>query len=201
MLDNKNDNQGIEFENPTEIEQTEIVKKEEKKESAILEWVKSILIAVVLALLIKNFIIEPTKISGNSMLNTLHNNDRVIVNKLTMRFSPLKRGDIIVMKADENKDYIKRIVGLPGEYIQLIDGKVYINGKEYKEDYIYGDYTETINGFEWKLGHNEYFVLGDNRMPYGSTDSRTFGPISLDRIKGVASFRFYPFDGRFGLIK
>ncbi|MFM1534746.1 S26 family signal peptidase, partial [Helcococcus ovis] len=56
------------------------------------------------------------------------------------------------------------------------------------------------NGFEWKLGHNQYFVMGDNRLPNGSTDSRVFGPIELDRIKGVANFRFYPFSG-FGLLK
>ncbi|MFM1525067.1 MULTISPECIES: signal peptidase I [Helcococcus] len=182
------------------INDEEKCEKKEKKTNIIMEWARSILIAIVLAFLIKTFIFEPTRISGSSMLNTLHDNDRVLVNKITMKLSPIKRKDIIVMKFDENKDYIKRIIGLPGEYIQIIDGKVYINGKVYEEPYINEQYTETINGFEWKLGHNQYFVMGDNRLPNGSTDSRVFGPINLDRIKGVANFRFYPFNS-FGLLK
>ncbi|MFM1535612.1 signal peptidase I [Helcococcus ovis] len=183
-----------------EEKNTDYNEKKENKTSIIMEWARAILIAIILAFLIKTFIFEPTRISGSSMLNTLHDNDRVLVNKITMKFSPIKRKDIIVMKFDENKDYIKRIIGLPGEYIQIIDGKVYINGKVYEEPYINQQYTETINGFEWKLGHNQYFVMGDNRLPNGSTDSRVFGPIELDRIKGVANFRFYPFSG-FGLLK
>lgn len=184
-----------------ESEKIEKKVKKTKEDNVFFEWVKSIFIAVVLAILIKTFIAEPTKIEGNSMIQTLHDDDRVIINKIVMKFKPLKRKDIVVMKYDNNSDYIKRIVGLPGEYIQLIDGKVYINGKVYEEAYISGDYTQAINGFEWKLGKNEYFLMGDNRNPNGSTDSRVFGPVNLDRIKGVASFRFYPFDSRFGLIK
>lgn len=184
-----------------ENEKIEKKVKKTKEDNVLFEWVKSIFIAVVLAILIKTFIAEPTKIEGNSMIQTLHDDDRVIINKIVMKFKPLKRKDIVVMKYDNNSDYIKRIVGLPGEYIQLIDGKVYINGKVYEEEYISGDYTQAINGFEWKLGKNEYFLMGDNRNPNGSTDSRVFGPVNLDRIKGVASFRFYPFDSRFGLIK
>ena len=182
------------------INDEEKYEKKEKKTNIIMEWARSILIAIILAFLIKTFIFEPTRISGSSMLNTLHDNDRVLVNKITMKLSPIKRKDIIVMKFDENKDYIKRIIGLPGEYIQIIDGKVYINGKVYEEPHINEKYTETINGFEWKLGHNQYFVMGDNRLPNGSTDSRVFGPIDLDRIKGVANFRFYPFNS-FVLLK
>lgn len=185
-------------------EQNEQIQKKVKKpkeENVLFEWVKAIFIAVVLALLIKVFVFEATKIEGNSMIQTLHDDDRLIINKIVMKFKPLERKDIVVMKYDDNSDYIKRIVGLPGEYIQLIDGKVYINGEIYDEPYISGDYTQAINGFEWKLGKNEYFLMGDNRNPNGSTDSRVFGPVNLDRIKGVASFRFYPFDSRFGLIK
>lgn len=162
--------------------------------SAILEWAKSILIAVVLALLIKTFIVEPTRIQGNSMNMTLQNDDRVIVNKIGMKIKALERGDVIVMKYDTSHDYIKRVVGLPGEYIQVIDGKVYINGEVYEEDYIYGESTQAINGSEWKLGKNEFFVMGDNRTPGGSTDSRVFGPVKLDQIKGKAIYRFYPFN-------
>lgn len=173
--------------------------KNSKEENVLFEWIKAIFIAIILALLIKTFIMEPTKIEGSSMIQTLHDNDRVIINKIIMKFKPLERKDVVVMKYDDKSDYIKRVIGLPGEYIQLLDGKVYINGELYEEDYISGDYTQAINGFEWKLGDNEYFLMGDNRNPNGSTDSRVFGPVNLDRIKGVANFRFYPFDDRLGL--
>lgn len=168
--------------------------KHNKKENVILEWARSILIAVVLALLIKAFIVEPTRIQGTSMNLTLQDEDRVLVNKIGMKFRSLQRKDIVVMKYDNDHDYIKRIIGLPGDYIQIIDGKVYINGEEYQEDYIYGESTETINGNEWKLGKNEYFLMGDNRTPGGSTDSRVFGPVNIDRIKGYTNIRFYPFN-------
>ena len=158
------------------------------------EWVRSIFIALVLAILIKSFLFEPTLVSGSSMENTLHDRDRLIIDKITLKFRALERGDIVVLKYDENNDYIKRVVGLPGEVVQIIGGKVYVNGKVLEEDYINSDKTDTINGYEWKLGKGEYFVMGDNRLPGKSSDSRVFGPVSIDRIKGVADIRFYPFD-------
>ena len=171
-----------------------------KQMSATLDWLISIVIAVVIALLIKTYIFEPTRIEGSSMNMTLQTEDRVIVDKIGMKFREIKRGDIIVMEYDTDHDYIKRIVGLPGETIQIIDGNVYINGEIFDEPYAYGEYTETIHGFEWYLEENEYFVMGDNRQPGGSTDSRVFGPINLDKIQGVAKFRFWPLDS-IGLIK
>lgn len=197
-----NENNNLNEENKDNMKKDNFPESSEKqsKGSVILEWAKSILIAVVLALLIKTFIVEPTRIQGSSMNMTLKNDDRVIVNKIGMKFKALERGDIIVMKYDNTHDYIKRVIGLPGEYIQVIDGKVYINGKVYNEDYIYGESTQAINGSEWKLGKNEFFVMGDNRTPGGSTDSRVFGPIKLDQIKGVAVYRFYPFNSM-GVLK
>lgn len=175
--------------------------RENKKEmSPALNWLISIGIAIAIAFFIKTFIFEPTRIEGSSMNMTLQTEDRVIVDKIGMKFREIKRGDIIVMEFDSNHDYIKRIIGLPGENIQIIDGKTYINGKLFDEPYTYGDYTDIINGFEWSLGEDEYFVMGDNRQPGGSTDSRVFGPITLDRIQGVARFRFWPLDN-IGLIK
>ncbi|MDO4778164.1 MAG: signal peptidase I [Tissierellia bacterium] len=180
-----------------------IDKKTDKKtgKSIVIEWVRSILIAILIAFAVKSLIFEPTKIVGSSMETTLHNGDRVIVNKIVLKLRELKRGDIVVIKFDSNNDYIKRLVGLPGEYIQLIDGKIYINGKVYNEDYINSDYTHSVNGSEWKLGEDEYFVMGDNRLPGKSRDSRDFGAVNLSRIKGVANFRFYPFGEAFGWIE
>lgn len=178
----------------------ESLEKIEKKPNVIWEWTKSILIAVIIALIIRFFLFQPTRVQGESMIHTLENDDRIILNKIAMKIKPLKRGDIVVIRYDRKQDYVKRIVGLPGENIQIIDGKVYINGELYKEDYITGDHTDTINGFEWKLKENEYFVLGDNRQPGGSTDSRVFGPVHVNSIKGTVRFRYFPFKD-FGALK
>lgn len=170
--------------------------------SSIFDWVKSFAIALILALLIKTFLFEPTQVQGSSMENTLHTGDRVIVNKLGLKIKPIERGDIVVMHFDPaDEDYIKRVIGLPGETIQLIDGKYYINGNLLEENYINSDYTNQINGFEWLLGKGEYFLSGDNRLPGASKDSREFGPVNIDHIKGVASFRFYPFGESFGTLE
>ena len=171
-----------------------------KKPNPIWEWTKSILIAVVIAIIIRVFLFQPTRVQGESMIHTLENDDRIILNKISMKISPLKRGNIVVLRYDKNQDYVKRIIGLPGENIQIIDGKVYINGELYEEDYMTGDYTDTINGFEWKLEEDEYFVLGDNRQPGGSTDSRVFGPVHVNSIKGTVRFRYFPFNS-FGVLK
>lgn len=183
-------------------EGTDDVYIEEQKESAgsvIKDWLKSIVIAVAVALLIRAFLFQPTRVEGSSMNNTLESDDRVVLNKISMKLKALDRGDIVVMEFNEDSDYIKRVVGLPGDYVQIIDGQVYINGNLYEEDYIYGDYTMTDAQFEWQLSDTEYFLMGDNRQPYGSTDSRYFGPVDIERIEGTVSFRYFPIES-FGVI-
>ncbi|MDO5027318.1 MAG: signal peptidase I [Tissierellia bacterium] len=163
------------------------------------DWAKSFLLALALAFLIKTYLFEPTQVQGTSMLNTLKSGDRVIVNKIRLKFRDLARGDIVVMHygpADE--DYIKRIVGLPGDTVQLIDGYFFINGEKLEEDYITGGYTYPVKEIEWKLESGQYFLAGDNRNPGKSKDSRVFGPVDINDIKGVATLRFYPFGGSFG---
>ena len=177
-------------------------KKGEGFAKDVWEWVKSFVLALALAFLIKTFLFEPTQVQGTSMLDTLHSGDRVIVNKISLKFKELKRGDIIVMHYNPaNEDYIKRVIGLPGETVQLIDGYFYIDGKKLTEDYIYGGYTYPVKDIEWTLGSGQYFVAGDNRNPGKSKDSRVFGPVEINDIKGVASLRFYPFGESFGWLK
>ena len=186
-------------------------KKEDKKKSFLLglwDWVKSFIYALVLALIIKTFIFEPTEVHGESMLNTLHHGDRLIVNKISLKFDLLKRGEIIVLHFNPtDEDYIKRIIGIPGDTVQLIDGNFYINKKKLVEDYISGDYTypikvnEQTGTNEWVLKDGEYFVAGDNRNPGKSSDSRDFGPVNINDIKGVARLRFYPFGKSLGWLK
>lgn len=180
-------------------------KTEVKKDSLkdiIIDWIKTILTALLIALVLKLFIVDATRVSGKSMLNTLHHDDMLLVNKIGKHFTSYKRGQIIILDAPDypNRLYVKRVVGIPGDTISLKDDKVYLNGEELQEPYTSVDYTlPGFDGVEWQLSENEYFVMGDNRLEGASNDSRNFGPISKDEIVGHAFFRIYPFSD-FGLI-
>ena len=166
---------------------------------SIIGWVVYIA-AIFLAIhLIITYVGQRTTVSGDSMLNTLYNNDNLIVDKISYRFSKPKRFDIIVFP-HEDTHYIKRIIGLPGETVQIIEGEVYINGEKLEESY--GNAPIRLENYGMavkplKIGENEYFVLGDNRN--ASLDSRfqDVGMIKRDEIIGKAWIRIYPFS-RFG---
>jgi signal peptidase I, bacterial type len=159
----------------------------------ILIWLVEIAIVVGLAYFLVNYAIERTTMVGDSMKNTLQNNDRIIINKVAYRFSKPKRFDVVVFKQrDDEHSYlnIKRIIGLPGETVQIMNGAVYINGSEIQEPIV----TEIMNNSglakeKIKLEENEYFVLGDNRN--NSEDSRfaNIGNILFDDIVGKAWIR------------
>lgn len=181
--------------------------EEEKKESTkneIMEWIKSIALAIIVAILIKTFIFNTTYVLGSSMHPTLNEKDRLFTNKLTLYFSKPDQGDIVILKAPDNpnKDYIKRVIGLPGDTVEIIDGKVYLNGEMLDENYLEeGAYTHTYDDSQWIVPEDQLFVLGDNREEGASKDSRYFGCIPIDSIKGKANFRYFPFDSRFGVLK
>lgn len=171
-----------------------------KKE--ILEWTKCIVISVLVALVIRTFIFNSTKVIGSSMYPTLEENDRLFSNKIVYIVGEPERGDIVIVKAPDapKKDYIKRVVGVEGDKIEIIDGLVYLNDKELKEDYIeVGSFTETHTDSSWEVPKDHVFVLGDNRAPGASKDSRSFGIINKESIKGKASVRYYPMD-KIGLL-
>lgn len=176
-------------------------KKDAKTET--IEWIKSILAAVVIAVLIKTFIFNTTYVLGNSMLPTLHEKDRLFANKVTLYFSGPSRGDVIVLKAPDapDKDYIKRVIGIEGDRVEIKEGKVYLNDELLVEDYLDVDaYTHIYNQSVWEVPKNNVFVLGDNREEGASKDSRYFGCIDIKTIKGIANFRYFPIDKRFGKI-
>ncbi|HSH34721.1 signal peptidase I [Schnuerera sp.] len=171
------------------------------KKSETIEWIKSILLAIVIALLIKTFIFNTTYVLGNSMYPTLYEKDRLFANKIPLYFSGPKRGEIVVLKAPDasNKDYIKRVIGLEGDTVAIIDGEVYLNGEVLEENYIEeGAYTHIYGENYWEVPDGHVFVLGDNRDEGASKDSRYFGCIHLDSIKGITNFRYFPFNNRFG---
>ena len=176
----------------------------DKPKNEALEWIKSIGIAVVVAFFIKTFIFNSTYVLGNSMHPTLHEKDRLFATKVSLYFSGPDRGEIIVLEApdDQNKDYIKRVIGIEGDKIQIKNGKVYLNDELLEEDYIEDDaYTMVYNNIDtWIVPEGEVFVLGDNRYEGASKDSRYFGSISLDLVKGITGFRYYPFNDGFGRI-
>lgn len=179
---------------------------EEKKPGIIREILGFCLyVAVVIGVtfLIITFVGQRTYVSGSSMENTLSDGDNLIVDKITYRFSDPKRYDIIVFpfRYEEKVYYIKRIIGLPGETVQIVDGNIYINGEILYESY--GREVIRYAGLaaeEITLGEDEYFVLGDNRND--STDSRdpNVGVIHRDEIIGRAWLRIWPLD-EFGVLK
>ncbi len=143
------------------------------------------IVIVVVVVLIRTFIITPVRVDGDSMKNTLKNGDILLLYKL----SSIDRFDIIVLDEEkDNEKIIKRVIGLPGETVAIKKGKIYINDKVIDDEYAYG---ETSDYNKVTLADDEYFILGDNRLI--SKDSRYFGPIKDNEIKGKIVFRLFPF--------
>ncbi len=169
--------------------------KKSAKDSAV-EWIKSIVIALAIAFFIKTFLFNSTLVKGSSMQPTLHENDRIFVNKIIYRINEPERGDIITLHAPdrENTEYIKRVIGVPGDEVEITDGKVIVNGKVLEEPYTApGAYTNTYDKNKWKVPEGKIFVLGDNREPGASKDSRSLGLIEESSVVGRAGLRYYPF--------
>ena len=182
--------------------------REEIKERSIFQelggWLLYILIIIGLTYLIITFVGQRTRVSGSSMETTLSNGDNLIVDKLTYHFKEPKRYDIIVFpyKYEENTYYIKRIIGLPGETVQIIDGYTYINGEQLVSD-IYGAEVMEAAGIAAEpitLGEDEYFVLGDNRNHSSDSRDPSVGILKRKDLMGRAWIRIYPFD-KMGVIK
>ncbi|MDR1569364.1 MAG: signal peptidase I [Oscillospiraceae bacterium] len=156
----------------------------------ILEWVISILVAVAIALIIRTFIFEPIRVDGESMLKTLSNNEYMIVTKPEYMFGEPSRFDVVICHYPNRKEnFVKRIVGLPGDTVEMRDGYLYVNGDLYEEDYLAAELRPTYEG-KWTLSDGEYFVLGDNRK--NSNDSHLIGPITKDMIVGHVRLVVWP---------
>jgi signal peptidase I len=158
----------------------------------VVEWVLVVGGALLIAVLVKAFLLQAFYIPSPSMVPTLHVNDRVLVNKLSYDLHGVRRGDVIVFKSPQvvaEKDLIKRVVGLPGDTVETRDGEIFVNGKVLSEPYLPKDVgTGPMEKVTVPPGH--YWVMGDNRG--NSSDSRVFGPISESSIIGRAFVRVWP---------
>ncbi len=220
-----------------EEKKIQIDKKQILKE--IFNWIVCIVIAIILALLIKYFLLTPTIVKQSSMFPTLKENQRLILSRVGRTFKQMpERGDIITFEAPSEtyrtKDdtdlsnpvaiftdtsnmsiiekfnyyvlettktsYIKRVIGLPGEHVQIKEGKVFINGEELQEDYLQpGIVTDDLEGIftDIVVPQDTVFAMGDNRN--SSVDCRSFGCIPLDKIEGEVKLRFWPLN-QFGFV-
>lgn len=170
----------------------------------VLDWVVFFVILIGLTFLINTYVGQRTYISGPSMQPTLHDGDNLIVDKISYRFTDPKRYDIIVFPYRYQDDifYIKRIIGLPGETVQIINGYVYING-ELREDEVYGAEVMEDAGIASEpitLGEDEYFVLGDNRNHSSDSRDPNVGVLHRDELIGRAWVRIWPLD-QIGVIR
>lgn len=173
----------------------------------ILEWILYLVVSVVLALLIVNYLGRFTVVDGNSMQPTLQNRNVVIVESLSLRMSGLENGDIVVMKIPEllggSRTYaIKRIIAMEGQQVRIADGKVHVDGILLSEPYT-SDIPTLADGSPYQemvVPAGCLYVLGDNRNPDKSRDSRIFGVVNTERVIGKAFVRLFPFS-RVGLIE
>ena len=173
--------------------------------SSLLREVAEVVVLAIILYFGISFAVQAVHVEGLSMYATLDDNDYLIANKIDYRLHPPQRGDIIILRppTDNSKDFIKRVIALPGERLLIRDGIVYINGHKLDEPYLPEAWTTLNNPAPWSVGDgavipaNDYFVMGDNRNR--SQDSRIFGPIGRDRIDGKAWFRIWPLD-HFGSI-
>ena len=156
----------------------------------LLEIIETIILALVLFVAI-NFLTARIRVDGSSMEPNFHDGDYVIVNRMAYRLGDIQRGDVIVFPypLEPEDDYIKRVIGLPGDRVAIYGGAIYVNGQPLIEPYIAEQPRSDLAEFIVPEGY--VYVMGDNRNE--SSDSRSWGPLKIDEIIGRAIFRYWPF--------
>jgi signal peptidase I len=184
--------------------QNEFSRGEERESSSgfhreLRVWARDLVVALGLAMIIIVFFYQPVKVEGTSMAPLLSDQERIFINKFVYHFEPVGRGDVVVFwyPLDRTKSFIKRVVGLPGDEVEIRRGRVYINGKTLEEPYVPSQYIDTAAYGPVQIPRDEYFVMGDHRI--SSNDSRIFGPVPSAFIYGKAVFAYWPWT-QFGSI-
>jgi signal peptidase I len=157
-------------------------------------WMRDLLIAIGIALVVIVFLYKPILVEGTSMAPLLCDQEQIFINKFVYHFEPIERGDVVVFRYpfDRTKSFIKRIVALPGETVEIRQGKVYVNGDPLPEPYVPSQYEDLRDFGPMRVPSESYFVMGDHRI--SSNDSRVFGPVASRYISGRAAFAYWPMD-------
>jgi len=170
--------------------------------AATIGWLRDLMLSVVIAVLVILFVYQPVKVEGTSMMPSLEDQERIFINKFVYSFGigDINRGDMVVFwyPSDPSKSYIKRIIGLPGDRIEIQEGAVYLNGQRQKEDYVPPAYRDGQSVAPTAVPPDHYYVLGDHRS--SSNDSRAWGPVHRRHIYGKAVFIYWPLE-KMGLIR
>ena len=156
-------------------------------------WLRDLILSILLAFIVIVFLYQPVQVEGTSMMPRLENHERIFINKFVYRFEPIQRGDIVVFwyPLDPSKSYIKRVVGLPGEWISIQDGRVRVNGAPIAEPYLPAYYLDHQSYPPVHVEPDHYYLLGDHRD--SSNDSRVWGTVDRKYIYGKAVFVYWPF--------
>jgi signal peptidase I len=161
-----------------------------------ISWIRDLALSVLIAVVLIVFIYQPVKVEGTSMMPALRDQERIFINKFTYRFGigNIQRGDTVVFwfPMDISKSYIKRVIGLPGDVVEIDRGAVIVNGKLLAEDYVPEEYRDYQSRPPLRMGPDEYYVLGDHRS--SSNDSRAWGSVPRQNIYGKAVFVYWPLD-------
>lgn len=155
-------------------------------------WLRDLAVSAAISVLIITFLYQPVRVEGTSMLPRLEDHDRLFINKFVYHIESIQRDDIVVFHypRDPEKSYIKRVIALPGDRIWIDHGRVWLNGKALRENYVPFKYRDNRSMAEMVVPEGEYFMMGDHRSI--SSDSREFGPVDRDLIYGKAVFVYWP---------
>jgi signal peptidase I len=170
--------------------------------SVVLYWLRDLALSVFIAVVAILFVYQPVKVEGTSMMPALVDQERIFINKFVYRFGfgKVERGDTVVFwfPGDPSKSYIKRVIGLPGDTVEVDQGTVIVNGGRLQEDYVPAEYRDRVSSPRQVVPEDHYFVLGDHRS--SSNDSRSWGPLHRRHIYGRAVFVYWPLE-RFGPVR
>jgi len=170
-------------------------------QSTTISWLRDLCISVVIAIVVILFLYQPVKVEGTSMMPSLIDQERIFINKFEYRFglSDISRGDMVVFwfPGDPTKSYIKRVIGVPGDTVEVNDGTVVVNGEPLAESYVPREYRDHVSMPRRVIPQDQFFVLGDHRS--SSNDSRSWGMVPRHFIYGKAVFVYWPLD-RIGVL-
>ena len=164
----------------------------EAQARGVMLWLRDLVISLAVSAFIIIFVYQPVKVEGTSMMPGLSDQERIFINKFVYRYESIDRGDVVVFRYpnDPSKSYIKRVIGIPGDHVQISLGRVYVNGHRIAEPYVPDQYSDERSIPEIVVPPDSFFVMGDHRNM--SSDSRDFGSVGRDFIYGKAVFAYWP---------